>query len=80
MTFAEYIELTRDVWNTIDDGEMCWRLRKSGYPLNYEDRHLIAKLFDDGERASVYDLHRLNMLCQQAVGWMRAQPAPPHDP
>lgn len=61
-------------WNTTDDGEMCWRLRASGYPLDAEDAALVERLYDNvGTRASVYDLYRLNMLCQQAVGWCRAR-------
>ncbi len=73
MTPQEYEELVSEVWTPEDDGEMCWRLRTSGMPLSAEDTRLVIRLFDIGERASVYDLHRLNLLCHQAVGWCRAK-------
>ncbi len=65
-------ELDAETWDATNDGEMCWRIRESGLPLSDEDARLVRKLFDVGEKASVYDLYRLNMLCHQAIGWRKA--------
>ena len=61
-----------DTWNSSNDGEMCWFIRGSGLALDDDDARLVRRLFDEHDTiASVYDLHRLNMLCQQAIGWMK---------
>jgi hypothetical protein len=76
MTYPE--ELFTEVWHSTNDVEMCWRIRTSGLPLDEDDTRLVARLYDQVDtRASVYDLYRLNMLCHQAVGWVRARKAHP---
>lgn len=60
------------VWNSENDMEMCWRIRESGMPLDEDDARLVRHLFDECETSpSVYDLHRLNMLCHQAIGYVK---------
>ncbi len=76
MTPEQYAELVSERWVPENDGEMCWRLRTSKMPLDDDDLRLVKKLFDVGERASVYDLYRLNLLCHQAIGWVRAKGPP----
>lgn len=62
------------LWDSTNDLEMCWRIRESGMPLDEDDARLVAHLFDECDtRASVYDLHRLNMLCHQAIGYLKAK-------
>lgn len=70
---ADASDLDRECWDSTNDGEMCWRIRSSGMPLDEDDARLVRRLFDAcDQQASVYDLHRLNMLCHQAIGWRKA--------
>lgn len=67
-------ELLAESWGDTNDAEMCWRIRASGLPLSAEDERLVRRLYDEHDnRESVYDLHRLNVLCHQAIGWAKGE-------
>lgn len=66
-------DLMNECWHDTNDAEMCYRIRASKMPLSLEDARLVARLFDQVEsNPSIYDLHRLNLLCHQAIGYMKA--------
>lgn len=59
-------------WNSTNAMEMSHIVSLSGLELDEADERLVAKHDDGDDRASVYDLHRLNVLCYQAIGWSKA--------
>jgi hypothetical protein len=61
-----------ETWNASNGYEMARFVAASGLALDDDDTRLVRRLFDEHDTiASVYDLHRLNMLCQQAIGWAK---------
>lgn len=62
------------MWDNHDRYGMARFLVSSGMEFTSEEARLIAKLQDeDIALVSVYDLHTANILCYQALGWMRAK-------
>lgn len=63
-------------WNTTDAYAMAKRILDAGMTFDADDTRLIRRGADEPEATfNVYDLHRLNLLCWMAEGFIRGRDA-----